>query len=129
MIELSIEMIAALIAGQFIMAAVGVLIGYRLLEINWTAGFVGSIAYGLTVLYAQWYFGSHVWKPGLIGTEVVELIIASITGAILGVMTMISIFEPETTNESPANRRDSDKTTTRSADDNDVNIPKGLGEE
>lgn len=129
MIELPIEMIAALIVGQFIMAAVGVLIGYRLLEINWTAGFVGSIAYGLTVLYAQWYFGSNVWEPGLIGTEVVELIMASIAGAILGVMTMISIFEPETTNESPADHRDSDKTTARSADNDDVNIPKGLGEE
>lgn len=128
MTALPFEMLAAFFVGQFILAAVGVFIGFKLLEINWGLGFIGSIAIGIGTLATQWYVGDFIWDPGLGVTQLVETVLVSLTGAILGIMFVLTLFEPDTGADEPTdNHRFPERN--RSSKTEDVDIPGGLGED
>ncbi len=128
MTALPFDLLGAFFAGQFILAAVGVFIGFKLLEINWGLGFTGSIALGLSILAGQWYVGDIIWDPGLGVTQLLETVLVSLAGAILGIMLVLTLFEPDTGHdESTDDHRFSDHSPPST--DEDVDLPGGLGED
>lgn len=127
MTALPFEMLAAFFVGQFILAVVGVFIGFKLLELNWGLGFSGSIVLGLSMLAAQWYVGDIIWNPGLGVTQLLETVLVSLAGAILGIMCMLTLFEPDTADESTNDHRFAGRN--RSSNSEDVDLPGGLGED
>lgn len=128
MTALPFELLAAFFVGQFILAAVGVFIGFKLLEINWGLGFIGSIALGLSILAGQWYVGDIIWDPGLGVTQLLVTVLVSLAGAILGIMVVLTLFEPDTADdESTDNHRLAGPSG--SSNSEAVDLPGGLGED
>jgi len=120
------ELLAGLFVGQFIVAGVGVLIGYKLLEINWTLGFFGGIGLGTAILAAQVYIGDVLWDPGLTGAELQEVVIASLAGAVLAIMIVVTLFKPNTGQDAASG---ADQPPGENHSDETLDIPSGLGED
>jgi len=122
------ELLAGLFVGQFILAGVGVLISYKLIEINWTLGFIGSIGLGAAILAAQVYIGDILWDPGLNGAELQEVVVATVAGAVLAIMIVVTLFKPDISqgSESAANQLQRSGTT---QSNETPDIPGGLGED
>jgi hypothetical protein len=94
--EIDPTLLAALFIAHFAVAAALVLVGYKLLEVSWGTGFIGTIILGISTLVAEWYIGHVLWAPRFNAIELIEVVLASLAGAVIAVAVIVTVFEPET---------------------------------
>jgi cadmium resistance protein CadD (predicted permease) len=130
MTALSFEVLVGLFVGQFLLAMAGVLVAYRLVEINWTVGLLGSLTLGVVTLTGEWYIGDVMWNPGLGARPLVWVVLVAVGGGVLGIMTAATMFRPEHTSESSTPESDDPARPQKSRDSTTTpDAPMGLGEE
>jgi hypothetical protein len=87
-------MALALVGGLFIVAVLGVILTFKLIELNWGFGVVGSIVLGIALLAGIWKLGGPYWNPSYAAFE--QGVFLGLAGLISGFVFAVTMFEPET---------------------------------
>jgi hypothetical protein len=89
------EMALILFGGLFTLAVFGVVLSFKLTELNWGFGVLGSIAIGIALLVGIWDFGAYYWNPSS-AAAFEQGVFIGLAGLISGFALAVTMFEPET---------------------------------
>lgn len=121
---LTAEQIIALFVSHLLVAMIGTLFVYKLIEINWGLSVVGSFGLAVGALIAMWEWQYPFWDPTFLEFE--QGAIVAVTGVITGIALIVTLFEPESRSGDDGGNSNSSQERSGSITGNGPDIPSGF---